>query len=69
MFETEVKFENAFIYYKDLKLKIASYKIEYSIEKPIDTPIEIDFSKELIGVVEYLQKGTKKSIFRDGIIR
>jgi len=69
VFETEVKFENAFIYHKDLKLKIASYKIEYSIEKPINTPIEIDFSKELIGVVEYLQKGTKKSIFRDGIIR
>lgn len=51
VFEKEEKFENAFIYYKDLKLKIASYKIEYSIENPIDSPIELDFSKELIGVV------------------
>lgn len=69
VFEKIEKFNNAFIYHKDLKLKLAGYKIEYSISKPINKPIEIDFSKELIGVVEYLQKGTKKSIFRDGIIK
>lgn len=62
------KFANAFIYHKDLKLKLSGYRIEYSISKPITQPIEIDFSKELIGVVEYLKKGTKKSIFRDGIM-
>jgi len=69
VFEKIENFKSAFIYYKDIKLKIASYKIEYSISKPINEPIEMDFSKELIGVVEYLQKGTKKSIFKDGIIR
>lgn len=69
VFEKVEKFNNAFIYHKDLKLKLAGYKIEYSISKPINDPIEIDFSKELVGVVEYLQKGTKKSIFRDGIIK
>ncbi len=68
-FEKIEKFDNAFIYYKDLKLKIKEYKVEYSISKPVEEPIEIDFSKELIGVVEYLQKGTKKSIFKDGIIK
>lgn len=68
-FEKTETFKNAFIYHKDMKLKILSYKVEYSIGKPIDEMIEIDFSKELIGVVEYLQKGTKKSIFKDGIIR
>ena len=69
VFEKIEKFNNAFIHHKDLKLKLAGYKIEYSISKPINEPIEIDFSKELIGVVEYLQKGTKKSIFKDGIIK
>ncbi len=69
VFEKVEKFENAFIYHQDLKFKLVGYKIEYSISNPINMPIEIDFSKELIGVVEYLQKGTKKSIFRDGIIK
>lgn len=69
VFEKVEKFNNVFIYHKDLRLKLAGYKIEYSISKPINEPIEIDFSKELIGIVEYLQKGTKKSIFRDGVIK
>jgi hypothetical protein len=69
VFAITEKLENAFLYHKELKLKLSGYKIEYSISAPINQPIEIDFSKELIGVVEYLQKGTKKSIFRDGIIK
>lgn len=69
VFEKTVKFEEAFLYHQDVKLKLVGYKIEYSVSKPINEPIEIDFSKELVGVVEYLQKGTKKSIFRDGIIK
>jgi hypothetical protein len=68
-FSKQEDFKNAFLYYQDLKLKIHSYKIEYSISKSLIEPIVIDFSKELVGVVEYLQKGTKKSIFRDGIIK
>lgn len=68
-FSKQEDFKNAFLYHRDLKLKIHSYKIEYSISQSLIQPMEIDFSKELIGVVEYLQKGTKKSIFRDGIIR
>lgn len=63
------KFDNAFIYYQDIKLKIHSYKCEYSISKPVKQSIEIDYSKELIGVIEYLQKGKKKSIFKQGIIK
>jgi len=63
------KFENAFIYYQDLKLKLIGYKVEFSISRPINEPIEIDFSKELIGVIEYLQKGTKKTIFKNGLVK
>jgi len=69
VFEKVEKYENAFIHHKDLTLKLAGYKIEYSISKPITEVIEIDGSKELAGVIEYLQKGTKKNIFKDGIIR
>lgn len=69
VFEKEEKFDNAFIVLNNMKLKIASYKIGYSISRPINSPFEMDFSKELIGVIEYLQKGIKKSIFRDGNIR
>jgi len=69
VFEKEVKFGNAFIYHRDVRLKILSYKVEYSVSRPIHQPFEIDFSKELKGVIEYLQKGRKISIFRDGIIK
>jgi hypothetical protein len=68
-FSKHEKFDNAFMYYKDIKLKLSSYKCEYSIAKPLKHSIEIDFSKELIGVIEYLQRGTKKSIFKKGIVK
>jgi len=69
VFEKVEEYENAFIHHKELTLKLAGYKIEYSISKPITEVIEIDGSKELTGVIEYLQKGTKKNIFKDGVIR
>lgn len=69
IFEKSEKFNNAFIQYKDIKLRILAYRVEYSVSKPLIDSIEIDFSKELVGVIEYLQKGTKKSIFRNGIVR
>jgi hypothetical protein len=68
-FEKEEIFENAFIYYKELKLKLNSYKVEYTLSEPVQSSFEIDFSKELIGVVEYLQRGTKKTIFKNGVIK
>ena len=67
--EKEKEFKNAFIYYGDTKLKIKSYKLEYTTGGIIEQPLTIDFSKELIGVIEYLQKGVKKSIYRNGIIK
>ena len=68
-FSKHEKLDNAFIYYKDVKLKIDAYLCEYSIAKPHKSSIEKDFSKELVGVIEYLQQGTKKSIFKKGIIK
>lgn len=68
-FSKQEQFDDAYIYYKDVKLKIDSYICEYTIAKPHKSVIEKDFSKELIGVIEYLQQGTKKSIFKKGIIK
>ncbi|TGL45996.1 restriction endonuclease [Leptospira perdikensis] len=68
-FEEPINFDNAFLIYKELKLKIKSILLNYSIHKPIENPIEIDFSKELEGVIEYLERGKKKTIFKNGKIR
>ena len=68
-FTKEEKFNNAFFCYGEMKLKLHSYKVEYLIRKPLQQPMLIDFSKELIGVIEYLYKGIKKTIFKEGVIR
>lgn len=69
VFEIFQELRNAFLRHEDLRLKLSGYRIEYSITEPVSEITEIDFSEELIGVVEYLNKGTKKSIFRDGSIK
>lgn len=69
VFEKVEKFDNAFLLYNDIKLKISAYKVEYSISRPVVEQFEIDFSRELTGVIEYLQKGIKKSIFKNGIVK
>jgi len=63
------KFSNAFIIWKNTNVKIAALKIEYCIHEPLKTETEIDFSKELLGVIEYLHKGKKVRIFKDGNIQ
>ncbi|WDZ63535.1 restriction endonuclease [Paenibacillus polymyxa] len=63
------KFEEAYITYSDLRMKLKGYKVEYSIAPPVIERIELDYSKELIGVIEYIEKGKKKTIFSDGIIK
>lgn len=68
-FKKEITFEEAYFHHQSLKLKIAALKIEYSIPNPINSSFENDFSKELIGVIEYLQKGIKKSVFKNGLIK
>ena len=64
-------FEDAYLIMRNgLKLKMASYKVEYTRSKPsVVPPINIDFSKELIGVIEYLSKGSSAAIFRDKIVK
>lgn len=68
-FESTEKFKDAFISYGDKKLKLNGYKVEYAIGRPVKRLICIDYSKELMGVIEYLSKGVKKAVFKKGIIR
>ena len=69
VFEKTEEFENAYLRCIELKVKLASYKIKYSISPSASYTVEVDFSKELIGVIEYLQRDTKKSIFKNGLIK
>ncbi|HDZ9330019.1 TPA: restriction endonuclease [Vibrio cholerae] len=62
-------FDNAFLHCADMKLKMLAADIKYFISKPIDQPIHIDFSKELVGVIEYLGKSSKTAIFKDRIVK
>jgi hypothetical protein len=68
-YEKIFKFSNAYLMLKDMKIKISAYKVVYSIQEPIKSEIEIDYSKELLGIIEYLQKGIKKRVFKDGIVK
>ena len=66
-----VELEDAYISYNDTNLKIDSYKVDYYIPKSHSMPILIDYTKELIGVIEYVSRETNTStaIFKDRIIK
>lgn len=68
-FIKEERFDKGWLLGSGFKYKIKGYNVSYSIGQPHEQAMIIDFSKELVGVVEYLQKGVKKSIFREGIIK
>lgn len=68
-FTLKKEFDNAFIYFEDVKLKLRSYIMKYSVLMPLSVPIDIDLSKELVGVIEYLHKGTKTAVFLDRVIK
>jgi hypothetical protein len=67
-YERTTIFSEAYLLYRDGKAKLLSYKVLYSIPKPIENVIDIDYSQELKGVVEYINKGIKKKIFSGGVI-
>ncbi len=68
-FSKTENFNDAYLYCGDQKLKLISYIINYTVMLPIVMPIDIDYSKELVGVVEYLHKGSKTAIFSDKVIQ
>lgn len=63
------KFTNAFLCFDENKYKLSSYKLTYRKARPMNVPVNIDYFKQLVGVIEYLQKGSKTAIFKDNIIK
>ncbi|MBH0077139.1 restriction endonuclease [Pseudoalteromonas sp. SWYJ118] len=59
---------DAYIETPSYKLKLHSLKIEFIVPKPFSNPFTVDLSKELIGVIEYLHKDRKTTVFRDKIV-
>lgn len=68
-FQEAKEFKSAFLFVNGVKLKLLAYNLEYVIPKPLVSSSVIDFSKELDGVIEYLQRGLKKVVFKDGKVR
>jgi hypothetical protein len=67
-YERTKEFTDAYILHEKNIIKIKSIGIFFRIYEPIQSKIIIDYSKELIGVIEYLNKGVKKKIFENGEI-
>ncbi len=68
-FELKQEFESAFISHGESRAKLKMWRIRYVVVKPQTQTMEIDFSSMLLGVIEYLQKGVKKSVFSNGVVR
>jgi hypothetical protein len=68
-YERILKFSDAYFINNDENLKISVIKISYCIQEPIKGRIHFDFADELLGVIEYLNKGIKKKIFDNGDIQ
>lgn len=68
-YEKDIFFENAFISDKTIRVRLKKLHVVYQVLPPTKETITIDFSKELLGVVEYLSQGKKKIILKNGNIR
>lgn len=62
-------FEEAYLHCDGLKLKLKEIDLTYHMPKPIHQPMHIDFSKELVGVIEYLGKSSKTAVFKDRVVK
>ena len=62
-------FEDAFIVHKEKRFKIKSYSVEYTIPGVLKSTLEIDFSTQLDGVIEYLKTNIKATIFGNSVMR
>lgn len=50
----------------DFKVKITGYKLGYEYHEPITFTSTIDYSKDLLGIVQNYLSGSKQMIFKDG---
>lgn len=66
MFEKEFLFKGK-VTNGEFVFDIAGYKVQYEILEPSTENMLIDFSTKLLGVVEYLNQGSKSLVFDDHI--
>lgn len=60
---------NAFLNSKDLRVKLRAYEVDYRRIEPYAIKQVLDFSKELLGVIDYLHKGSSTAIFKNKIVK
>lgn len=65
----EFEFNNAYLETQGISFKVKKIEFTYDHFEPIVEKIIIDGSKELKGVIQYLNKETKKIVFNDGRIK
>lgn len=53
----------------DLRVKLRGYKLSYEYRKPAKVTSIIDYSKELLGIVQNYSSGDKQMVFRDGRVK
>ncbi len=63
-FNLKQEFEEAYLQINK-RLKLRGYSLTYEIYPNSTSNINIDFTKELIGVIEYLRNNTKVLVFKD----
>lgn len=68
--DLEGEFEKEFLFkgkvnLPDSEFEILGYKVNYTIYKTAVTEINIDFSKKLRGVIEFLNQGKKAKIYEE----
>ena len=61
-------FDHAYLRYKEIKLKLIRFEVEYICFDPIEIQLNHDYANELIGVIEYLDKKSTSAIFKDGVV-
>lgn len=67
-YEDTVMFDG-WLLHKDERWKLKAYRVNYSMPKPLTIEMLIDFSKELDGVIEYINRGIKKTVLKRGGIK
>ncbi len=61
--EKDIEFDDAYIIKQNVKLKLRKLHVVYEIVQPYTETIEMDAADYIMGVVEYLNQGKKKTIF------
>lgn len=53
----------------DLRVKLRGYKLSYVYHEPAKVTSIIDYSKELLGIVQNYSSGDKQMVFKDGRVK